>query len=112
MKKKYFGTDGIRGVVGSATINPDFMMRFGHAIGLVFSSQSKPSRTKVLIGKDTRLSGYMFESAIEAGLAAAGADVVLAGPVPTPAVAQLTRALRLDAGVVSRRLIIRTMTTV
>jgi phosphoglucosamine mutase len=100
MKKKYFGTDGIRGAVGSATINPDFMMRFGHAIGLVFSSQSKSSRTKVLIGKDTRLSGYMFESAIEAGLAAAGADVVLAGPVPTPAVAQLTRALRLDAGVV------------
>ena len=56
MKKKYFGTDGIRGAVGSATINPDFMMRFGHAIGLVFSSQSKSSRTKVLIGKDTRLS--------------------------------------------------------
>lgn len=98
---KYFGTDGIRGKVGGAVINPAFALRLGHAAGQVLLAQApRGHRPSVLIGKDTRISGYMLESALEAGLSAAGVDVVLAGPIPTPAVAYLTRALRLSAGIV------------
>ena len=98
MTRKYFGTDGIRGTVGQAPITPDFMLRLGHAVGQVLRKQGgKPS---VLIGKDTRISGYMIESALEAGFASAGVDVLLTGPLPTPGVAYLTRALRQDLGVV------------
>jgi phosphoglucosamine mutase len=98
---KYFGTDGIRGRVGEAPITPDFVMRLGWAAGKVLAKSPLPGvRPTVLIGKDTRISGYMLEAALEAGFAAAGVDVLLAGPVPTPAVAYLTRALRLSAGVV------------
>ena len=105
MTRQYFGTDGIRGRVGTAPITPDFVMRLGYAAGKVLaqteqSALSATSRPAVLIGKDTRISGYMLEAALEAGFAAAGVDVMLAGPVPTPAVAYLTRALRLSAGVV------------
>jgi phosphoglucosamine mutase len=98
---KYFGTDGIRGRVGEAPITPDFVMRLGWAAGKVLAKSPLPGvRPTVVIGKDTRISGYMLEAALEAGFAAAGVDVLLAGPVPTPAVAYLTRALRLSAGVV------------
>ena len=98
MSRKYFGTDGIRGTVGALPITPDFMLRLGHAVGHVLRrTTDKPS---VLIGKDTRISGYMLESALEAGFASAGVDVLLSGPLPTPGVAYLTRALRLDLGVV------------
>lgn len=99
--RKYFGTDGVRGEVGGSVINADFALRLGYAAGRVLAAKH-PSRGRpaVLIGKDTRLSGYMLESAMEAGLSAAGIDVFLAGPLPTPAVAYLTRALRLVAGVV------------
>ena len=98
MTRTYFGTDGIRGTVGQGAITPDFMLRLGHAVGQVLRRSSpKPS---VLIGKDTRISGYMLESALEAGFASAGVDVLLSGPLPTPGVAYLTRALRLDLGVV------------
>jgi len=98
MTRKYFGTDGIRGTVGQAPITPDFMLRLGHAVGQVLRKQGgKPS---VLIGKDTRISGYMIESALEAGFASAGVDVLLTGPLPTPGVAYLTRALRQNLGVV------------
>ena len=98
MNRRYFGTDGIRGTVGTPPITPDFMLRLGHAVGRVLRrSQDRPT---VLIGKDTRLSGYMIESALEAGFASAGVDVLLSGPLPTPGVAYLTRALRLDLGVV------------
>ena len=98
MTRKYFGTDGIRGTVGQAPITPDFMLRLGHAVGQVLRKRGgKPS---VLIGKDTRISGYMIESALEAGFASAGVDVLLTGPLPTPGVAYLTRALRQDLGVV------------
>ena len=101
MKRKYFGTDGIRGKVGEAPITPDFVLRLGFAAGRVLASQGKQGeRPAVLIGKDTRISGYMLESALEAGLAAAGVDVLLVGPMPTPGVAYLTRALRLSAGIV------------
>ncbi len=105
MTRQYSGTDGIRGRVGTAPITPDFVMRLGYAAGKVLaqteqSALSATSRPAVLIGKDTRISGYMLEAALEAGFAAAGVDVMLAGPVPTPAVAYLTRALRLSAGVV------------
>lgn len=101
MAAKYFGTDGIRGRVGTAPITPDFVMRLGYAAGRVLAkSRDGVVRPTVLIGKDTRISGYMLEAALEAGLAAAGVDVMLAGPVPTPAVAYLTRALRLSAGIV------------
>lgn len=105
MTRQYFGTDGIRGRVGTAPITPDFVMRLGYAAGKVLaqstqSALSGASKPTVLIGKDTRISGYMLEAALEAGFAAAGVDVMLAGPVPTPAVAYLTRALRLSAGVV------------
>jgi phosphoglucosamine mutase len=98
MTRAYFGTDGIRGTVGQAPITPDFMLRLGHAVGRVLKqSDTKPT---VLIGKDTRISGYMIESALEAGFASAGVDVLLTGPLPTPGVAYLTRALRLSLGVV------------
>jgi phosphoglucosamine mutase len=102
VSKKYFGTDGIRGRVGEHPITPQFVMHLGYAAGKVLASVSdtRGERTGVLIGKDTRISGYMLESALEAGLIAAGIDVYLAGPVPTPAVAYLTRALRLQAGIV------------
>ncbi len=99
MSKKYFGTDGVRGKVGEPPITPQFVMHLGYAAGKVLANIGS-ERTGVLIGKDTRISGYMLESALEAGLIAAGIDVYLAGPLPTPAVAYLTRALRLQAGVV------------
>ena len=99
MKKKYFGTDGIRGTVGSFPITADFMLRTGWAAGTVFKKYSK-NQHRVLIGKDTRVSGYMFESALEAGLIAAGVDVFMLGPMPTPAIAYLTRAVRASAGIV------------
>ena len=98
MSRQYFGTDGIRGTVGQAPITPDFMLRLGHAVGRVLRRSG--SRPTVLIGKDTRISGYMIESSLEAGLASAGVDTLLTGPLPTPGVAYLTRALRLDLGVV------------
>ena len=101
MTRKYFGTDGIRGKVGEEPITPDFVLRLGYAAGKVLTRAGKSGeRPTVLIGKDTRVSGYMLESALEAGLAAAGVDVLLVGPMPTPAVAYLTRALRLAAGIV------------
>ena len=100
MSRKYFGTDGIRGLVGVYPITPDFVMRLGHAAGKVLAkTRAASGRPTVLIGKDTRVSGYMLESALEAGFNAAGVDVLLAGPMPTPAVAYLTRTLRLSAGV-------------
>lgn len=103
MGRKYFGTDGVRGLVGEAPITPEFVMRLGYAAGLALVRREnlpRGERPAVLIGKDTRISGYMLEAALESGFAAAGVDVMLAGPVPTPAVAYLTRALRLQAGVV------------
>ncbi len=101
MSRKYFGTDGVRGKVGVAPITPDFVLRLGYAAGKVLARAGKGGeRPAVLIGKDTRISGYMLESALEAGLSAAGVDVLLVGPMPTPAVAYLTRALRLSAGIV------------
>jgi phosphoglucosamine mutase len=98
MTRKYFGTDGIRGTVGEYPITPDFALRLAHAVGRVLR-QTEPNPT-VLIGKDTRISGYMLESALESGFNSAGVDVVLLGPVPTPAVAYLTRAQRAALGVV------------
>jgi phosphoglucosamine mutase len=98
MSRTYFGTDGIRGTVGKSPITPDFMLRLGHAVGQVLRRTAQ--RPTVLIGKDTRISGYMLESSLEAGFASAGVDVLLSGPLPTPGVAYLTRALRLDLGVV------------
>lgn len=104
MSRKYFGTDGIRGKVGDAPITPDFVMRLGYAAGRVLtgidSHLAEGAHPTVLIGKDTRISGYMLESALQAGLSAAGVDVLLTGPMPTPAVAHLTRALRAQAGIV------------
>ncbi|MGD9550817.1 MAG: phosphoglucosamine mutase [Burkholderiaceae bacterium] len=98
MTRKYFGTDGIRGTVGQAPITPDFVLRLGHAVGRVLrQTQERPT---VLIGKDTRISGYMLESALESGFNSAGVDVVLLGPLPTPGVAYLTRAQRASLGVV------------
>ena len=99
-QRRYFGTDGIRGTVGSGVITPDFVLKLGHAAGRVLAKAGKSGRPAVLIGKDTRISGYMLEAALESGFASAGVDVVLCGPLPTPAVAYLTRALRLSAGVV------------
>jgi phosphoglucosamine mutase len=96
--RKHFGTDGVRGTVGHAPMTPDFVLRLGYAAGKVLAQ--KGSHSAVLIGKDTRISGYMIESALEAGFSAAGVDVHMCGPLPTPAVAYLTRALRLSAGVV------------
>ena len=98
MSRKYFGTDGVRGTIGQRPMTPDFVLRLGFAAGRVLSGQSK--NPAVLIGKDTRISGYMIEAALEAGFSAAGVDVLLCGPLPTPGVAYLTRALRLSAGVV------------
>ncbi|WP_114639708.1 phosphoglucosamine mutase [Polynucleobacter necessarius] len=101
MKKQYFGTDGIRGEVGQFPIVPEFMTRLGYAAGKVLTRDAKPGeRCKILIGKDTRVSGYLLEAALEAGFAAAGVDVMLCGPIPTPGVAYLTKALRLSAGIV------------
>ena len=97
MKKQFFGTDGIRGKVGQHPITPDFMLKLGWAIGKVLS---KRDQGKVLIGKDTRLSGYMLESALESGLSSAGLQVALLGPMPTPAIAYLTRTFRATAGIV------------
>ncbi|WP_434626166.1 phosphoglucosamine mutase [Pseudomonas sp. Z1-29] len=97
MSKKYFGTDGIRGRVGEYPITPDFMLKLGWAAGMAFR---KMGACKVLVGKDTRISGYMFESALEAGLTSAGADVMLLGPMPTPAIAYLTRTFQAQAGIV------------
>ena len=97
MTKKYFGTDGIRGRVGTYPITPDFMLKLGWAAGMAFR---KMGACKVLVGKDTRISGYMFESALEAGLTSAGADVMLLGPMPTPAIAYLTRTFHAEAGIV------------
>ena len=104
MGKKYFGTDGIRGRVGTSPITPEFVMRLGYAAGRVLANAdlhlAKDVHPTVLIGKDTRISGYMLESALQAGLCAAGVNVRLTGPMPTPAVAYLTRALRAQAGIV------------
>lgn len=97
MSKKYFGTDGIRGRVGEYPITPDFMLKLGWAAGMAFR---KMGTCKVLVGKDTRISGYMFESALEAGLTSAGADVMLLGPMPTPAIAYLARTFQAEAGIV------------
>ncbi|MCX4221169.1 MULTISPECIES: phosphoglucosamine mutase [unclassified Pseudomonas] len=97
MSKKYFGTDGIRGRVGEYPITPDFMLKLGWAAGMAFR---KMGACKVLVGKDTRISGYMFESALEAGLTSAGADVMLLGPMPTPAIAYLSRTFQAEAGIV------------
>lgn len=104
-KRKYFGTDGVRGLVGGEVINAEFALRLGYAAGKVLSqayvgTASRGGRPTVLIGKDTRISGYMLESALEAGFASAGVEVLLAGPLPTPAVAYLTRTWRLVAGIV------------
>jgi phosphoglucosamine mutase len=95
--KKYFGTDGIRGRVGHYPITPDFMLKLGWAAGMAFR---RLGACRILVGKDTRISGYMFESALEAGLSAAGADVMLLGPMPTPAIAYLTRTFHAEAGIV------------
>lgn len=95
--KKYFGTDGIRGAVGEYPITPDFMLKLGWATGKVFAQKGKG---KVLIGKDTRISGYMFEAALEAGLCSAGIDINMVGPMPTPAIAYLTRTFGAQAGIV------------
>ncbi len=100
MKRKYFGTDGVRGTVGEGPITPEFVLRLGHAAGRVLARETRTGRPAVLIGKDTRVSGYMLEAALQAGFSSAGVDVVLCGPLPTPAVAYLTRAQRLSAGVV------------
>ena len=101
MSKQYFGTDGIRGLVGDAPITPDFMLKLGWASGRVFAREAGgEGRCLVIIGKDTRVSGYMFESALEAGLVAAGVDVKLLGPMPTPAVALMTRTHNAVAGIV------------
>lgn len=104
MNRKYFGTDGIRGKVGELPITPEFVMHLGYSAGKVLAGTDLGApggeRPAVIIGKDTRISGYMLESALQAGLSAAGVDVMLVGPMPTPAIAYLTRALRLQAGVV------------
>lgn len=95
--RKYFGTDGIRGRVGDAPITPDFVLKLGWAAGKVLARHGS---RKIIIGKDTRISGYMLESALEAGLAAAGLSALFTGPMPTPAVAYLTRTFRAEAGIV------------
>lgn len=97
IERKYFGTDGIRGRVGTAPITPEFVLKLGWAVGSVFAGVNN---SKIIIGKDTRISGYMFESVLEAGLSSAGIDIHLVGPMPTPAIAYLTRTLRAQAGVV------------
>jgi len=97
MSRKYFGTDGVRGKVGELPITPEFALKLGWAAGKVLASQGRAS---VVVGKDTRLSGYLLESALEAGLSAAGVSVRLLGPMPTPAIAHLTRAFHASAGIV------------
>ena len=99
-KRKYFGTDGIRGPVGKGSMTPSFVLHLAYATGVALQEMAPGQKISVLIGKDTRISGYMLESALEAGFVAAGVDVTLTGPLPTPAVAYLSRALRMDAGVV------------
>lgn len=96
-ERKYFGTDGVRGLVGEGPITPEFVLKLGWAAGRVLSQQGTKN---VLIGKDTRISGYMLESALEAGLAAAGLQAAFTGPMPTPAIAYLTRTFRAEAGIV------------
>ncbi|MBT3826693.1 MAG: phosphoglucosamine mutase, partial [Nitrosomonadales bacterium] len=101
MKKKYFGTDGIRGKVGSLPITPEFFVKLGYAAGIVLSRRNKRGqKPSVVIGKDTRISGYMLESALEAGFSSAGVNVFLTGPIPTPAIAYLTRSRKADFGVI------------
>src|SRR5581483_8047664 len=102
MQRQYFGTDGVRGRVGESPITPELVLKLGWAAGRVLAAHDGRAgeRPTVLIGKDTRISGYLLEAALEAGLSAAGVDVYLSGPLPTPAVAYLTRALRLSAGIV------------
>ena len=100
MTRQYFGTDGIRGTVGVAPITPDFVLKLAHAVGRVLRQASPDSKPTVVIGKDTRISGYMLESALESGFNSAGVDVILLGPLPTPGVAYLTRAMRANLGVV------------
>ena len=95
--RKYFGTDGVRGKVGGSAVNPELVLKLGWAVGKVLANGE---RKNVIIGKDTRISGYMLESALEAGLSAAGVDVRLLGPMPTPAIAYLTRTLGASAGIV------------
>ncbi len=97
MSRKYFGTDGIRGHVGTSSVNPEFVLKLGWAVGKVLANGT---RKRVIIGKDTRISGYMLESALEAGLSAAGVDVTLLGPMPTPAIAYLTQTMHAAAGIV------------
>ena len=99
MGRKYFGTDGVRGEVGKAPITPDFVLRLGYAAGKVLVDHANEEHPTVIIGKDTRISGYMLEAALQAGFTAAGVNVLLTGPLPTPGIAYLTRALRLSAGV-------------
>jgi phosphoglucosamine mutase len=100
MARQYFGTDGIRGTVGIAPITPDFVLKLAHAVGRVLRQANSTSKPTVVIGKDTRISGYMLESALESGFNSAGVDVILLGPLPTPGVAYLTRAMRANLGVV------------
>jgi len=99
MAKKYFGTDGVRGEVGKFPVTPEFVLKLAYAAGHVLVQHGTDHQPTVLIGKDTRISGYMLEAAMEAGFTAAGVNVLLTGPLPTPGVAYLTRALRLDCGV-------------
>ena len=98
-KRKFFGTDGIRGLVGTGSLHPEQILKLGWAIGRALQ-QTCAGKIKVLMGKDTRVSGYLVESALEAGLAASGAQVLLLGPLPTPAIAFLTESLRASAGIV------------
>ena len=100
MTRKYFGTDGIRGLVGEEPITPDFVIKLGWAVGHYFAENNPGEHNTVIIGKDTRISGYMFESALQAGLVAAGGNVKLLGPMPTPAIAYLTRTFHAQAGIV------------
>ena len=111
MSRKYFGTDGVRGRVGQTPITPEFAMLLAQAAGRILKQQTTDGEVGVFIGKDTRVSGYMLEAALQAGFLSAGVDVMLGGPLPTPAVAYLTRAQRLSAGVSSPPLIIPSMTT-
>ena len=97
MARKYFGTDGIRGLVGESPIDPEFVLKLGWAVGKVLT---RGPGSSILVGKDTRISGYMFESVLEAGLTAAGVDCHLLGPMPTPGIAYLTQTLRAEAGIV------------
>ena len=100
MSRQFFGTDGIRGRVGEHPITPDFILHLGWAAGKVFARRASDENKFILIGKDTRISGYMFESALEAGLISAGVNVGLLGPMPTPAIAYLTRTFNAQAGIV------------